>query len=67
MRGFVRSSTYARVKTFNGIVFIGIGCFILYRIAFGAGMRFEAIPGYVLGLAFIGLGIIRLRGARALK
>ena len=67
MNRFVRSSTYARAKVFMGVLFIGFGIAIFAQVAIGVGLRLEAIPAYVLGLAFIGLGIVRLRAWRAIR
>jgi len=62
----VRSSkTYAAFKRFNGGLFVVFGLAIGAQIVHGVGMRYEAMPGIVLGAALIGLGIVRLLPARA--
>jgi hypothetical protein len=55
------SRTYAGFKTFNAIVFIVLGVFIIVQIVRIVGLRFEAFSGLVLGAAFIALGVYRLR------
>ena len=51
----------ARFKFVNGLVFIVLGLFIIAEFVHALGLRFEAISGYVLGAALIGLGVHRLR------
>lgn len=56
-----RSKTYAGFKTFNGILFIVMGLFIIVQMLRSVGLRFEAFSGLVLGGAFIALGVYRMR------
>jgi uncharacterized membrane protein len=53
MRRFVQSETYARTRLVSGSMIIG-----MFR---HAGLDWRAVTGYVLGLALIGLGIMRYR------
>lgn len=48
-----------RFKAVNGILFIILGAAIFIRMLMGAGLRFEAIPGLILGAAMCALGIHR--------
>ena len=48
-----------RFKAVNGILFIILGAAIFIRMLMGAGLRFEAVPGLVLGAAMCALGIHR--------
>ena len=52
----------ARFKVINGAVFILLGLVLLAQFARGVGLRWEGLSGYVLALALIGLGAVRLRG-----
>ena len=45
----------------NGLIFIGLGAFVLITFIVRFGFRWEALSGYVLGLAMIGLGATRVR------
>lgn len=56
------SKTYAGFKTFNGIVLVVLGTFIIVQMIRTAGFRFEAFSGYVLGAAMIALGMYRIIG-----
>ena len=61
MKSFVASVGYGRAKLVNGGLFVVFGAIILARFATSTvALRFEAIPGYALGLALIGLGAWRL-------
>lgn len=51
----------ARFKFINGLVFIALGIFIIAEFVHALGLRLEAVSGYVLGAALIGLGVHRLR------
>jgi hypothetical protein len=64
-RGLMQSKAYARVRGVFGALFVGLGALIVYQIVRGVGMRVEAIPGVLLGLAMIVLGYVRIRGALA--
>jgi len=58
---FVRSEGYARSKLVTGVLFAVLGVTILVRLATTVGLRFEGIPGYVLGIALVGLCVARFR------
>lgn len=61
MKAFVGSDGYGRWKLFNGGLFVLLGAFIVFRfVTSTVALRFEAIPGYALGLALIGLGAWRI-------
>ena len=69
MRRFVRSEGYARARLVSAALFIVLGALVIYRTFGAAGFSFAALPGCVLGLAMIALGIFRFRDflrARAL-
>ena len=61
MRRVIESRGYGRFKFFNSVIFIALGVLIIAQMAHGIGLRFEALSGYVLGLALIALGVFRLR------
>lgn len=61
MRRMIESRGYGRFKFVNSLLFVVFGAFIIFQMARGIGLRFEALSGYVLGLALIVLGIYRLR------
>ena len=46
-------------KSVNGVVFIILGAAIIVQIVRAAGIRFEALPGTILGVALIALGLYR--------
>lgn len=52
------------VKSINGLVFIVLGAAIIVQIVRSAGLRFEVLPGTVLGAAMIALGVYRTLGLR---
>lgn len=56
-----RSKAYDIFKVLNSLLFIVLGVVIVAQMAHGVGLRFEAVTGYVLGAALIGLGTVRLR------
>jgi len=61
VKAFVGSDGYGRWKLFNGGLFVLLGAFIIFRfVTSTVALRFEAIPGYALGLALVGLGAWRL-------
>jgi len=61
VKAFVQSTGYGRWKLFNGGLFVLFGAFLIFRfVTSTVALRFEAIPGYALGLALIGLGAWRL-------
>ncbi len=58
MRRLVRSEGYARARLVSGTLFALLGAFVIYR-TFGVTHTFAALPGTVLGLAMIALGVLR--------
>jgi len=58
----IQSPGYARVRFGLGFLYVGFGALILVQMLHGVGPRLEAIPGCVLGVAMIGLGLLRIRG-----
>ncbi|MGA3036507.1 MAG: hypothetical protein ABSE64_03390 [Vulcanimicrobiaceae bacterium] len=40
---------------------MGLGVFVLIECVLSFGLRWQAISGYVLGLAMVGLGLTRVR------
>lgn len=61
MKAFVQSPGYARWKLVNAALFVLLGAGIVFRFATSTvALRFEAIPGYALGLALLALGAWRL-------
>jgi hypothetical protein len=61
VRAFVQSPGYGRWKLVNGGLFVLLGAGIIFRfVTSTVALRFEAIPGYALGLALIGLGAWRI-------
>ncbi|MBC5815810.1 MAG: hypothetical protein GIW97_04635 [Candidatus Eremiobacteraeota bacterium] len=61
MKRMIESPGYGRFKFINSGLFIVLGVLILFQMARGIGLRFEALSGYVLGLALIALGAYRMR------
>ena len=61
MRRIIESRGYGRFKFFNSVLFIVFGLLIIGQIVRGIGFRFEALSGFVLGLALVALGVFRLR------
>jgi hypothetical protein len=61
MKRLVRSKGYARVRFSLGFLYVGFGALIIAQMLRGVGLRFEALPGLVLGAAMIGLGGMRIR------
>jgi hypothetical protein len=53
------SKAYARFKTANSVLFIILGAAIVYQMFHTVGLRFEAVPGLVLGAAMLALGVHR--------
>jgi hypothetical protein len=45
----------------NGLIFMGLGVFVLIECILRFGMRWQGISAYVLALALIGLGLTRVR------
>jgi hypothetical protein len=45
----------------NGLIFMGLGAFVLIECILRFGMRWQGISAYVLSLALIGLGFTRVR------
>ncbi|MDQ6826372.1 MAG: hypothetical protein M3Z14_04125 [Candidatus Eremiobacteraeota bacterium] len=54
-----KSAAYGRFKLLNGALFIALGALVLAQMLHGIGFRLEALPGILLGLALIGLGVVR--------
>lgn len=54
-----RSKGYTRFKAVNGVLFVALGAAIIVRMFTGIGLRFEALPGLILGAAMLGLGAHR--------
>lgn len=48
-----------RFKAANGLLFILLGAVIFARMLLGVGLRFEAVPGLILGAAMCALGVHR--------
>ena len=61
MKRMIESPGYGRFKFFNSVLFVAFGVLIIVQMARGIGLRFEALSGYVLGLALIALGAYRIR------
>lgn len=61
MKRMIESPGYGRFKFFNSVLFVAFGILIIVQMARGVGLRFEALSGYVLGLALIALGVYRIR------
>lgn len=61
MKRIIESRGYGRFKFVNSVLFIAFGLLIIGQILHGIGFRFEALSGFVLGIALIALGIYRLR------
>lgn len=61
MNNFVRSETYARARLVSGSMMIVLGAILLVGMFRRAGFDWMGLPGYVLGLALIGLGVVRYR------
>ncbi len=61
MKRLTESRGYGRFKVINAVVFIALGILIIVQMAHAIGARFEALSGYVLGIALIALGVFRLR------
>lgn len=55
----VRSVGYARTRVGLGAVVAVLGAVTLYRTFAGIGLKWEALPAYVLGVAFIAFGYVR--------
>jgi putative effector of murein hydrolase len=53
------SKAYARFKAANSILFVVLGAAIVYQMLRTVGLRFEAVPGIILGAAMFALGIHR--------
>ena len=45
----------------NGLVFMGLGIFVLVEFILRFGVRWQGVSGYVLALALVGLGFMRIR------
>lgn len=56
---FTTSAGYGRFKLLNGALFIVLGSLVLAQLLHGIGFKLSALPGIVLGLALVALGVIR--------
>ena len=56
MKRFVNSETFVRARLVNGALFAVLGAVV--------GVHWQAVPGVVLGLAMLALGIVRFRDFR---
>jgi hypothetical protein len=61
VRSFVKGSGFARIRYLLGYGYVAFGITVIVQLVHGVGLRFEAIPGLVLGAALIWLGAIRIR------
>jgi len=59
VRNFTRSGAYARVRLGIGTAAALLGATLIVRTAAGAGFAWAALGAYVLGLALMGLGVVR--------
>ena len=62
-----RNRGFVRLRGVLGIFYIFLGVVIASQILRQVGVHFEAVPGVVLGLAMIALGVVRIRAAIALR
>jgi putative effector of murein hydrolase len=53
------SKVYARFKAANSVLFVIFGLAIVYQMLRTVGLRFEAVPGLILGAAMFALGVHR--------
>ena len=67
MRRMVRSHGYARARLVNALLFAALGAAIAYRTFAVAGLSISALPGAVVGLAMIGLAVVRWRAYASAK
>jgi uncharacterized membrane protein HdeD (DUF308 family) len=61
VRSFVRSRAYARIRVATGSIFIVFGLIILFWTALTVHLQARGIPAYVMALALIALGVVRIR------
>jgi hypothetical protein len=61
MKRMVHSAGYARARLANALIFAALGALVAYRTFAAAGLSWVALPGCVLGLAMIALGVVRWR------
>ena len=61
MKRLVRSEGYARVRLVSAAFFIVLGTAIVARTLLLARMSPATVPGCVLGLAMLALGVVRVR------
>lgn len=60
MKRTVESSYYGYFKLFMSLAFVVMGAILIVRLlAFG--ISFSILPGLVLGIALVGLGVVRIR------
>jgi hypothetical protein len=62
-----RKHNFVRIRGVLGLFYIVLGIVIGSQILHQVGLRFEAFPGVVLGLAMISLGVVRIRSALKLR
>lgn len=61
MKTFVRSRTYALIRVVTGSIFIVFGLMILGWTLSTIHLLARGIPAYVMALALIALGVVRIR------
>jgi len=61
VRRLVRSEGYARARVVSGALFSILGAVVFVRSVMVAGVSLAGLPGCVLGLAMVGLGVLRIR------
>jgi hypothetical protein len=62
MRRFMQSPNYIRVRAALGILYVLLGTVVLIRTCIPLSqLNFAKIPALALGIALVGLGILRVR------
>jgi hypothetical protein len=59
----VGATAFGRMKLVNGVVFVGLGFFILVRTVRGIGLDWRGMSAYALAAALVALGIVRFVAA----
>ncbi len=54
-----RSRRYSGFRAVTSVLFVVFGAAIIYRVFGAAGLRVEAVPGLLLGVAMVALGVHR--------
>lgn len=68
MRRFTQSANFVRVRAALGILFVLLGAVILARTCIPLdNLSFAKIPALALGIALIGLGVLRVRDLLLLR